>query len=344
MFDDVSRELRRLEKGVRIPVEMRLDDDGYVDRRCPCEACSHQFKVLFEDWREKVPNERVFCPFCGHEGGSGEWDTDEQEEYIASKSKQYVSDALDRAFTKSARRFNQKQRSRNQLIDISMSMEYKPGSRIIAVPPAAAEALRQQFVCETCGCHWTSLGVSYFCPACGNNSVASAFNTTLTTVREFIQSVKPLRATLQGILGEGSAETMIRQLVEDQFARLTGAFEQLSESLFDSLPNANAYAKKGNVFQRVHDASDLWKQASGKGYDDFLPSDDLAELSRLVQQRHILSHKQGIVDQTYIVRSDDTRFRPGQRLVVRPEDVSRLTDLIETLGRKLMSHVESEGS
>lgn len=343
MFDDVFRELRRLEQGISISIDLPLDDDGFLDRRCPSQVCSHEFKVLFDDWRDKVPDERAFCPFCGHEDDPQDWNTSDQQEYIEKKGLQHVSGIIDKAFESDARRFNRQQRMRpgGGLIDISMSMQYKPDAPILAVPPAAAEALRQRFECDECGCHWSSLGASFFCPACGHNSADTAFATTIGTVRDFLASIPTLRTSLSEATGADATETTIRQLVEDQFARIVGAFERYSEALFDELPCASAHAKKGSVFQRIPDASDLWRAASTKGYDDLITTTELAELTRFVQQRHVLGHNQGIVDQKYIDKSGDTYYRPGQRLVIRVEHVTRLTEIAERLANALRAQVDS---
>ena len=65
MFDEIMRELRRLEKPVSVPIDMPLDDKGYYDRKCPHSECGADFKVLFDDWKEKVPDEFGVCPKCG---------------------------------------------------------------------------------------------------------------------------------------------------------------------------------------------------------------------------------------------------------------------------------------
>ena len=94
---------------------------------------------------------------------------------------------------------------------------------------------------------------------------------------------------------------------------------------------------KGAVFQRIDDASELWRHATGKGYDAYLKSDELRQLKILVQRRHVLSHRQGIVDETYIDRSGDRSYSIGQRLVVRDADVLELIDLM----RRLVDGVKS---
>lgn len=47
MFDDVIRELHRLERGIKIAIDLQLDDDGFLDRVCPNTECNVNFKVLF---------------------------------------------------------------------------------------------------------------------------------------------------------------------------------------------------------------------------------------------------------------------------------------------------------
>ena len=57
MFDKLINELKMLERGVKIPVNLPVDDDGYFDRECHAETCHAEFKVLFQDWQEKVSDE-----------------------------------------------------------------------------------------------------------------------------------------------------------------------------------------------------------------------------------------------------------------------------------------------
>ncbi len=101
-----------------------------------------------------------------------------------------------------------------------------------------------------------------------------------------------MRVTLEQTVNADTARDAVRQLLEDQLARLVGAFERINEALFDKLPNASQFQKKGSVFQRVDDASQLWQQASGKGYGDFLSAAELQRTKLLFQRRHVLSHRQ----------------------------------------------------
>lgn len=338
MFDETLRALRQLEQGMRVSIDIPLDEKGCIDRRCPSPECARHFKVVFDDWRGKVPDERAFCPYCRFETDPQEWNTDDQQEYIRSVGLAHVQGLIDKAMQADARRQNMRERSRPRrgLIDISMTMNFKPGARPVIVPLAIAEALRQDFACEACACRWSSLGSSFFCPACGHNSAGVMFDKTIATVRHLI-------AHLPGVTGAfpdvDTAEDALRQIMEDQLGRLVGAFERLSEALSESLPPTKRAPKKGNVFQRIDAAAEWWRQSAGSAYDAWLKPAELARLRVLYQRRHLLVHRQGIVDQSYLDRSGDSAYQVSQRIVVRPDDVSDLAAMLETLASGLRTVV-----
>ena len=62
----------------------------------------------------------------------------------------------------------------------------------------------------------------------------------------------------------------------------------------------------------------------------------MMELKRAFQQRHLLAHTQGIVDQDYITHSGDTSHRVGQRLVIGESTVHHYLDIIEKLTTGLL--------
>ena len=86
--------------------------------------------------------------------------------------------------------------------------------------------------------------------------------------------------------------------------RLVGAFEHLAKALYEKLPSSGKLPRP-NIFQNIVDGSDLWRKATGKGYRDFLSTAEIDDITRLFQQRHVLTHCQGIVDHQYIAKSGD---------------------------------------
>jgi len=332
MFDDVLRELRRLEQGVQIPIDLPLDDDGYFDRQCPNSECQAVFKVLYKDWQEKVRDEVVYCPFCGSKNDSSKWNTADQKEYIKQVTSRYLHELLGKAFEQSTRRFN---RSRQPGSLIKMSMSYRPGPRPILIPVEALEIMRQRTTCEECGCRYASVGAAFFCPACGHNSASSTFDAAVDTVRETMRAVPAIRQALVEIAGEDTAVNSTRQIFENALVQLVSSFQRFAEAHFDSLPNRSQYSPRRNVFQTLSEASSLWRSAIGVGYEDMLTASELSALERYFQQRHLLVHKDGIVDQLYLDRTSDPRYTVGQRLVVRREAVLNLADLVSKLAQEI---------
>tara|TARA_R110002096_G_scaffold416993_2_gene620473 strand:- start:421 stop:1458 length:1038 start_codon:yes stop_codon:yes gene_type:complete len=336
MFDELIRQLEKLgRENLSVNVSLPDDDDGYMDRQCSSTSCESMFKVHASDWSTKVLHApRAFCAFCRHadEGRDG-FHTKEQVDHVYKLAHDKLDGIVSDAMTKDAARHNAKERRRpkNQFIDIGMTMSVRRGPKKVLVPLDASEALRQQFTCSECSFRWASLGASFFCHACGHNCVSTTFDQTLTTVRGTITSLGDVHTALTAAQDADTATNTVRQIREDQFSRLVGAFETLSKNLFETLSTASQHPQQGNVFQRVDDASALWRAASGSGYGQFLSSTELDDFRRLVQQRHVLGHRQGIVDQKYRDKSGDTTYAIGQRLVVQDGHVLTLVALVEKL-------------
>ncbi len=79
----------------------------------------------------------------------------------------------------------------------------------------------------------------------------------------------------------------------------------------------------------------LWRQASGKGYEDMLPPEEFAALECHFQQRHLFAHRDGIVDDAYIAKTHDGTYSVRQRIVLREASVLSLADLVMRLAKQL---------
>jgi len=338
MFEHLIREVEKLGTSHRFSINVSIDDKGYYDRVCPHEQCKGEFKVLFDDWRDKVRDEEVFCPFCRHVAQATEWHTPEQVRQIQEAATAEAARLFGAAIKRGVDRTGTI-RMGGGMFPITISLKYNPGRIPVVVPAAASEPLRQDFSCERCSCRYTSVGASFFCPACGHNSAISTFETTLETVEKTIAALPVLRESLGKTVDPDTSKNAVRQILEDQFPRLVGAFERLSEALFSKHPNASSHAYKGSIFQRLDDASALWFATTGKSYNDFLGPNEILRMKILFQQRHVLSHRQGIIDQKYLDNTGEKCYSVGQRLVVNEADVLELVALLRKLTCGLRSVV-----
>ena len=87
---------------------------------------------------------------------------------------------------------------------------------------------------------------------------------------------------------------------------------------------------KFNAFQNLEIGASYWKDILGETYADWLTVDEMARLT-LFQKRHLISHTEGIVDQKYLDKTNDTIYKLGQRIVIKEKDVIELITLIEKL-------------
>ncbi len=323
MFEETIRELRRLDGRQQFSVSILSDVEGYFDRECPSDECLFQFKVYEEDWREKVHDEEVFCPFCGHAAASDKWWTEDQRDHINKVVTSHIDQRLGRAMRRDADRWNRRQ-PRDNFISMTMRVDSRP--RHVPLPPAAAEPMQLKIICPECACRYAVIGSAFFCPACGNNSAELLFDLSLTGIRNSLDALAVVRTTIPN---RNTAETTVRLIVENGLQNAVTAFQRYAEALYAKLPVSSPVRR--NAFQNLKDGSDLWHAATGRRYSDHLEPTDLTILTRAFQQRHLLAHTQGIVDQDYIARSGDTAYRPGQRVVVRESAIRDCVDRIEKL-------------
>ena len=334
MFNEVSRKLSQLERGVQLPIKMEVDDKGYLDRVCPSLECGANFKVMFEDWRNIVRNEEVFCPLCRHDAEASEWRTAEQAEYFKQAATAHIKKELRQAFQSDTRRFNRSQ-NRNSFIQISMS--YKPGHIPIPVPATAADIMTQEFTCEECNCRYASIGAAFFCPSCGHNSVLNTFLNSVETVQKTISAIPAIRMTLTESADKDVAEDSVRHICENGLVKIVSSFQRYAEACFHKLPNAASFNVRRNLFQNLTESDAIWRNAIGTGYTDLLDSNEYDMISLYFQQRHVISHLDGIVDQQYIDRSNDQRFDVGQRLIIASSSVDNLAFIVKKLAAGLIN-------
>ncbi len=332
MFDDLIRALEELEAGVALSVPFQIDDDGYFDRQCPWSECGFTFKVLFEDWRDKVPDEWAYCPFCRHRAEPTEFNTPEQIEYMKQLAYNEVLQRFDQGLRASAESFNhQPQRG-----FVTLRLEVSTPQTTIPMPPAAEEAMTLRIACEVCGCRFAVIGAGYFCPACGHNSAGQTFIQSLARARTLVASL----STIAALVDPDTRAQMTTALIESALGMLVTAFQRFAEAEYPHLPHP-VQTPRRNAFQNLTEGSALWEAAGGTAYEAILNTQEMMHLQRLFQQRHLLAHREGIVDQEYVRRSGDATYAPGQRLVIREQSVLQLADLLEKLVSGMRSDLPS---
>lgn len=86
----------------------------------------------------------------------------------------------------------------------------------------------------------------------------------------------------------------------------------------------------------MDDGNKLWRENAGIEYSDWLSTNEMYKLKMYFQQRHLLEHNSGIIDNSYIRKSGDTSYIVGQQLIVKEHDVAEFLDIIFKLGNGIM--------
>jgi hypothetical protein len=336
MFENLLRELKRL-NGTKVSITIGADEEGYIDKECPSENCGFIFKVKEEDWKTLFKDEAVYCPLCRHEADSDSWYTTEQLKNAEKHARRLVEGRIGRAMRADAREFNRRQ-PRNSFIKMSMKVSgFNPYPVLLPVP--AKELMERKIQCEKCDARYSVIGSAYFCPCCGHNSVEKTFDDSIQKILSKIDNQETIRKAFGKIGKKDDGEITIRSLVESALGDGVTAFQRLAEELYAKMPNTPP--APFNAFQRVDDGSRLWKQACGKGYEDWLTPTEMNDLKLLFQKRHLLAHTEGIVDEKYIQKTGDNTYKVGQRIVVRNSEVRLLVELITKLAKEIRTLVGS---
>lgn len=324
MFEDLIKEMGRLnEQSISVPIE--TDDKGYIDKQCPSEECEFLFKVNESDWETIFQDDAVWCPLCRHEAPSDQWFTLDQIKHAETEALAILEGKIHNAIRTGAQKFN-KQQPKNSFI--SMSMKVQGGmKRTYAIPAISAEAMQLEILCAECDSHFAVIGSAFFCPSCGHNSVTRTYSDSLRKIKAKVDNVEIIRQSLIKTVGVDEAELICRSILETCISDGVVAFQKYCEGLYSEFGKAPF-----NAFQRLDQASKLWKIVIQKGYDYWLTDEELTRLKILYQKRHILSHNEGIVDNQYIEKSGDSYYKEGQRIVVSDKDIDDLLNLLNKLG------------
>ena len=326
---------------ISIPVTLHSDEKGYFDRECPNEDCLYTFKILMKDWEEKVSDDEVHCPLCGHVDTFDKWWTQDQlekmQEIAASWAMNYIQGELDKSFKKLARSTRN-----NKFIRIT----YKPGRRVTFInnPIGQREEWETEICCEKCGTHYSVIGSAYFCPCCGFNSAVNSFNDSLDSIEKMLESLPEMKDMLTDKYNADSAETMCRSMLESSIGDMVSAFQKFASCKYDELSGKTS---RVNDFQIVDKGSKLFEEETGKKYSDWLSAGELAFMELMFQRRHLLEHNNGMVDQRYLDKSGDISYSLGQRIIVKEADAHSLLAILRKLGSsitKLQVGGDSDGN
>lgn len=306
-------------------VSLPLDDDGFIDRQCPSPQCGRTFKVLASDC-ETSTTLAMYCTFCRQEDEPASFTTSEQQDYLQAELEAKMAEQLQTLLGGLAKRVN---RRNHRHSPVSIKMTTKFADIRVPVTPETLKPMTLRVECEQCGCTYAVIGAGFFCPLCGANSARHTFRQSVANSRKSIKIAQQLESALDD---PNDVSVGSRSLLEAQLGDLVAAFQHFAGVIFPLLSTSPSQRRDRNLFQRLDDASAKWTDAGGRAFNEILNSTDWADIKRYFQQRHLLSHTGGFVDQDYLSKTGDTDYTAGQRLSVTEAQIARMAFLVEKLG------------
>jgi len=330
MFDKLLSELKKM-KRMQISIPIETDSDGYFDKECPSDDCNFHFKVFADDWVEKFKDESVYCPFCGHNAPADSFSTREQDKQAEEQAYKYFESRLNKALADSAKDFNKKQPKSGF---ITMRMKYEGSSSVYYfLPLQARKELQQKITCSKCSSRYAVLGSAFFCPCCGHNSILETFDNSIKKIEANLKNLETIYTAVSKI-NEDEAEITKRSLIESGLSDSVVAFQRFLEKTYEMNKKGDIRIK-ANAFQNLEIGSSYWKKLFNESYQDWLLPEQYNRLHILFQRRHLLAHREGIVDDKYIMKTGDNNYKLGQRIVVKESDVYEVIKLIKRIINKV---------
>lgn len=326
-------DVQQTPEGYEGRVSLPVGEHGYFGRGCP--QCDGLFMMRADEYKALPEEDVLTCPYCGHRDEHSEFMTKEQVERATAAAhataEQFLHDKVEEMFSGI---FGQSQRRPRGGSGVSIT--YTPGTPppVRSLPTYVEAGARRTIRCESCSNHYAVYGASAFCPVCGPRAALSTVIDSIEAARRTLSpedAIEPeqreeLRAA--GVF-DGMTSDAIKMIVTlfevyaaDRFAAKIAGHEQLLKG-------------KGNVFQRLDDADALFCAHTGQSLQGLVDDACFERLRQAFEQRHVLVHRHGKVDQRFLDRVPGSTLRVGQRLLISRRNAEQVLDDLEALVRVL---------
>lgn len=334
MFDDIIKELNKV-SNFTYSMPILSDKDGYMDKECKNKECGKKFKVFSQDWNALNKNSETYCPFCGEKANIENWYTTEQINQAKEQAKQKMYYEINNAFNNGIKVANNKlnnQFNKKSFVKINLSYKSSFGKIFINLPAKSLETMQQKITCPFCNFKYEVIGSAFFCPKCGKNSVIQTFDKTLEKI---VSTIKNINVIKESVANKDEAQMIIDSLKENAIINIVTSFQVLCEYKYKEL-NPNQKIRK-NVFQNLIEGSNLFDELINVKYTDFISNNEYNKLNVCFQKRHCLEHKNGIIDEDYIIKTKALKEKIGQRIVISSNEILDYISIVKKLCSKIIN-------
>jgi len=304
----------------KVAVSIQPDSDGFMGRECPQGECKGYFKIA-PGTGLKGDNLPLHCPYCGHTAALDHFATEAQVEYAKSVAFREFNNAFLRELK--SLEFNHRP---SGPLGIGFSMKVKPG-----IPPPIRyyreRELETVIVCERCTLRYAIYGVFAYCPDCGTHNSKQILDSNLALAEK------------QASLANTVEKELAVHLIYDAMENVVSAFDGFGrETCRVRSSQSTAPAQAMNVsFQNLDGAKQRMQTLFGVDLATAVTPDEWSFASKCFHKRHLLAHKMGVVDESYVNATSDAQAVIGRKVSIDNQEVIRLISIAKRLGNFLVS-------
>ncbi len=190
--------------------------------------------------------------------------------------------------------------------------------------------LEEEIFCDSCGLKYTVYGTFAFCPDCRKHNSLQILRKNLAL------------ATQQIDLSESQTSELAKILLHDALENCVSAFDGFGrESCSVFAKHATDPAKAAATsFQNIVGAQRNVFNLFAIDPSLAIPADKWALATIGFQKRHLLAHKMGIVDESYIKSTNDQSSRVGRKVQIEVSEVREMVQIVGQHGEFFIQELE----
>lgn len=312
--------------GNSISVSIPTDDVGYTGRECPSAHCLGYFKVMGGTGMTGITT--CVCPYCGTKDEHAHFWTQDQIAYVKSAAMRTIRDAITKDLK--AMEFEVKP-PRNTMFGFGMSLKFKPGTPL-PLHQYAEESLETHVECERCTLKYAIYGVFGYCPDCGSHNSLGILEANLALAEKMV-------ALASEVSDVSIADKLIENALEDCVSVFDG-WGRATSAAFSDKASDPSKAKKTS-FQNLRGARKRVLDLFGHDLGSPVSPKDFDAAHIIFQKRHLIAHRMGVVDQTYIESSGDSSVAPGRKVEIGARQILLAVTVLRLMAAEMLKHLES---
>lgn len=297
-------------QGLKVMIPLISDKVGMFGYRCP--ECEGYF-------RSSGGSENIYCPYCGYIDVELNFLTDNQRKYIERYLKEFL-----------------KAIQKRQSITIDFDSIINGLESNISGFAYSEEKQQTTFKCDKCNVAIDIIGIYGYCPRCGKRNSYQILTKNIEFLQERVSN--PRYSKIDREKRESEWGDIIKNLVSE--------YEAFCNDIVNEIVKIPMTPRQKNdikqiSFQNLKSSTEKLKRYFEIDMLEGVSEVDKKFINTIFNKRHLLTHKNGIVDDEYLTNTGDASVKVRQKIRIRSAEVQRAINLVEIISNNLFEAFES---